>query len=240
MPELKATHIKTYLPEQKVSLNLGTDKQFRAVAKMLLTYLSKIISPEEIRNGQFDRVIKYIDQGNNGYDLCFWDFVSPVVQEPKLSETNHRLFIFASKEKKIVFGILELFGYLKFSAVLTNRWNGEDINQVYVVNPITREQEEPKIFTPNQVFDFIDDSKLEKNFKNQCCSAIAKIIKAAQEKQSQQIISDIVKKALKKHITNEDEIITQKMLDNFIEEISIEFTKFICRISSKEVIDLRG
>ena len=96
-----------------------------------------MISPERIRNGQFNKVIEYIDKGNNSYNLLSYDSVSPIPQQPRINEINHRIFIFASKEKKLVFGILELFGHLTFSGVLTDSWNGENINKVYVIDPIT-------------------------------------------------------------------------------------------------------
>lgn len=47
-----------------------------------------------------------------------------------------------------------------------------------------------------------------------------------------------MKKAVENNITGKDKIITEVMFNNFLEELSLELTKFICRISSTEVIDL--
>ena len=239
LPELTATHTKSYLPPVSGELSLGGVTQFRAVAKMLLTYLATMINPERLRNGQFNQVIEYIDKGNKNYNSCFWDFVSPVPSQPRISEINHRIFIFASEEKKVVFGVLELFSYLIFSAILTDTWDGGDLNKVYVIDPTTGEKEELEIAAPSNVFDFTDQRLSKENFVNQVYKAKDEILKIAHRRQVDKIISDITKKAINNDITNKNTIITQGMLDSFIEEISLEFTKFICRISSSEIIDLK-
>ncbi|MEM8673943.1 MAG: HNH endonuclease [Cyanobacteria bacterium P01_G01_bin.67] len=225
LTELKATHTKSYIPPINGQLPLGGETQFRSVAKMLLTYLATMINPKILRNGQFDRVIEYIHKGNNNYNSCFWDFILPIPSEPKISEINHRIFIFASEEKKLVFGVLELFGYLKFSAVLTDNWSGGDLNKVHVIDPTTGEKEEHEIVAPDRLFDFVDERFLKESFENQCNNSTKKIIKAYQRRQFQQIMSDIAKKTIENNITSKGKIITKAKYNKIIEEFILELNK---------------
>ena len=114
-------------------------------------------------------------------------------------------------------------------------WDGEDINKVYVIDPITRKQKELEIKTPNRIFDFIDKRSLDKNhFKD----SIEKMIQDFQLKQVHKRISEIVNNSINNHVSK-DSVFTQEIIDNIVEEVSLEFVKFILRIPSSEEINLK-
>lgn len=57
--------------------------------------------------------------------------------------------------------------------------------------------------------------------------------------QSTKIISEMISKLVQNNLISDEEVMTEAKYNNFIDDISLELTKLICRISSTEVIDLK-
>lgn len=124
-----------------VTFDLGLVSQHRSIAKSALTYLATTISPERLRSGCFSKVIEYIFGGKEELRLTTItkaDFPST----PNISEVQHRVLISASEHKKYVIGLIELFGNIRFKVVLTDSWDGPDLQKGYAVNPLNGEQVE--------------------------------------------------------------------------------------------------
>ena len=124
---LPAQLVREPAPLIHQNIVIGGDVHFRSIAKMLFTYLATMIDPQRIRGEAFKPLIEYIDGLNTGFDQVRYDFVTDLPKEPTLNSVNHRIFMFASAERRIVFGVLELFGRLRWSVQLTSEWDGSDV-----------------------------------------------------------------------------------------------------------------
>lgn len=134
------TDIKEY--GASIEFNLSFDENcLRAIAKMALTFVATQISPERLRKGIFNTVINYIN-GNDEYsgDIVYCDTNSKFPEEHKISIINHRIFLYASKNEKTCIALIELFGAITFSILLSREWDGEDINSCYVIDPVTTDK----------------------------------------------------------------------------------------------------
>lgn len=130
---IEAKSVKSYLPTEHKRLALGGILQFRAVAKMLLTYLATLVSPERLRSESFRAVTAFINGCDNEFSGANIGSRVMLPDDPRISDINHRAFIFASNEKHLVVGVLELFGNINYSVELTSTWDGPDISKVYVM-----------------------------------------------------------------------------------------------------------
>jgi hypothetical protein len=118
-----------------------TENDLRSIAKMALTMLATKISPERLRDKAFVNVVNYIN-GNDKYadDIVFSDTNTEFPSEHKLSDINHRIFIYASQEENLCIALVELYGGFKFSVLLSREWCGPNLACCYVIDPITTEK----------------------------------------------------------------------------------------------------
>lgn len=237
---LPAQRIREPAPPIHYKISLGEPIHFRSIAKMLLTYLATMTNPQRIRGEAFRELADYINGINDGFDEVRYDFVTPLPEEPFLHSINHRIFIFASSKRKIVLGVLELFGELRWSIPLTYSWDGPDLAKAYAINPLsTRSVEEP-IEIPSEIFD-----NLDKRFTSpkQVKTAFEKILQSCLEHQKELEISRISKSAVDKHIRGnigDTEItIDEEMLANLAQELAEEVLRLKFRTKTVEDIDLK-
>ncbi len=118
-----------------------TENDLRSVAKMAITMLATKVSPERLRNKAFLNVVNYIN-GNDEYagDIVFSDTNTEFPSEHKLSDINHRIFLYASKEENICIALVELYGGFRFSVLLSREWSGPNIACCYVIDPVTTDK----------------------------------------------------------------------------------------------------
>jgi hypothetical protein len=122
-------------------IDLGLVSQHRSIAKTALTYIATMISPERLRSGTFSKIIEYILGNNETSALTSITSVDfPTL--PNIFDAQHRVIISASKDKKMVIGLVELFGGLKFKVTLSDSWDGPDLQKGYAVNPLNGDQVE--------------------------------------------------------------------------------------------------
>lgn len=234
---IEAKSVKSYLPTEHKRLALGGILQFRAVAKMLLTYLATLVSPERLRSESFRAVTAFINGCDNEFSGANIGSRVMLPDDPRISDINHRAFIFASNEKHLVVGVLELFGNINYSVELTSTWDGPDISKVYVIDPINHSSKEVNADLDSfNIFEGYD------NFKPNVDSFVAgvgNIVRSFQEMQSNRQISSLTEAAIDRHMVGKGDIVTREMITNVANETALEFVKFLHRIDTKDTIDLK-
>ncbi|TLS80659.1 HNH endonuclease [Photobacterium damselae] len=137
---------KNYVAGTHIALNFKwNEDDLRCVAKMALTYLVTITSPTRVRSGWFDDVINFINGSDSkASDFVYMDTNNVLPERPMLSPTDHRIFLYASKDEHLCMALLELFGTFTYSILLSKSWDGPDIAACYVIDPITTNREEKK------------------------------------------------------------------------------------------------
>lgn len=236
LQEIDAKSVTSYLPTVHRRLSLGGEAQMRSIAKMMLTYAATLISPERLRGSSFKSVIEYINGNNPEYDGVQFDAITPFPEQPALDEINHRIFFVTSERLKLAVGLIEIYGKLRLSAILSEEWDGPSLFKSYAIDPVSQAQSNIELPVSDVIFNFLDDRKMDTDY---CASSISEIIRIFQERQSDSNISEITNRAIEKHMVGKGEFITNEMIDKVAQEAALEFTKFFYRLESTENINLK-
>lgn len=234
--EIEAKSVTAYLPSVHRRISLGGEKQMRSIAKMMLTYAATLINPERLRSGCFNPIIDYINGKNPEYDGIQFDTVTPFPEQPSLDEINHRVFFAASENLKLAVGLIEIYGKLRLSAILSDEWNGPSLFKSYAIDPVSQAQDNIELPASEEIFNFLTDRKIDMNY---CASAISEIVQIFQKRQSDKKISEITNKAIEEHMVGKGEFITKEMIEQVSQEVALEFIKFFYRLESTEDIRLK-
>ncbi|EMC4027169.1 hypothetical protein VDT04_003488 [Vibrio cholerae] len=127
------------IPKVQGTLKLGGEPFFRSITKMMLTYLATLCHHSRLRDGSFDEAIAYIKGDSNQELQVTHDYVSEYPKTELDNEISHLIFVFADPKTGVVFCGLRLFGYLQFSAKLTETWSGGEIKKCHQVDPVSGE-----------------------------------------------------------------------------------------------------
>lgn len=233
--DLEAKSVKSYIPSIHQRLQLGGEEQLRSIAKTALTYLATFASPERLRSGDFKSVIQYINE--KGVENNFVSFSTapfPLINQVN-AEIKHRLVVAASTENKKVNAVLELYGNIRFLITLTDQWGGPSISKAYTIDPVTKESEESESSHSEEIFNLSHEDGVDnEGFKQ----AIGNVVQCFQDRQMNEIISQITEKAIQNHMIGKGDYITEEMLSLVTSEVALEFTRVMHRIDTEEVIDL--
>lgn len=234
--EIEAKSVTSYAPTLHRRISLGGEKQMRSIAKMMLTYAATLISPERLRNNSFNPITEYINGNNPEYDGIQFDSITPFPAQPALDEINHRIFFVTSETLKLAVGLIEIYGKLRLSAILSEEWNGPSLFKSYAIDPVSQLQSNIELPASDEIFNFLNDRKMD---IDNCTSAISEIIRIFQGRQSDNKISEITNRAIEKHMIGKGEFITREMIEKVTQEAALEFTKFAYRLETTESINLK-
>jgi hypothetical protein len=233
---IEAKSIKSYIPTQQQKLSLGGATQFRAVAKMLLTYLATRINPERLRSRAFEQVIAYIDGRNDSFSGTALGAGVPIHDIPRLSEISHRAIIMASREKRLTIGVLELFGNIRYTVELSSNWDGPDMAIAYSIDPVDQTSNEDdfevNLSTALTGYNSYVSDKIS------IVDGIENVVRAFQDRQTKVIIASITNTAVEDHMVSKGDVITKEMIVNTASKAALEFVRFQERLDSEETIDL--
>ncbi len=233
--KIEAKSTKIFLPPQEKKLDIGGNLQFRSAAKMLITYLGTCINPERLRDGSFDKTISFIDGNLSEFSETYIGDCGLLLNLDRynISNINHRAFIFASQEKRIVIGVLELFGAIRYTVKLSNVWNSSDFSRVYIIDPVNRK---------NQNFESLSNFTFD-NYKechqdsHTVLNGIESLVSNFQERQCKKHNSEIISDAINRHM-KEGELITDRILFNSASEVANKLVQNFNRLDSEDSIDL--
>jgi hypothetical protein len=234
---LDAKSVRSYIPTVHQRISLGGEIQHRSIVKMLLTYAATLISPERLRSGCFSAVIEYIKGNNPSYAGIQFDTVTIFPEVPNLDEVNHRIFFVASENLKLAVGLIEIYGKLRFSAILSDEWEGVSIGKAYAIDPVSGRQVNIEFNVTDELFASLNERYLDiSSYKN----SIGQLIEVFQKRQTDEVISKISKKAIDRHMVGKGEYVTKEMIELVSQEVALEFVKFIERLETIENIDLKN
>lgn len=238
---VQATLNKIYPPVVNHKFSLGGDEQYRSYAKTILTYLATLVKPERLREDSFKDIVDYINgvAHQEKYPVLYNGTLS-LPLEPKLSNINHRVFIHASNTKNKVIGILEVFGSITISCILSNEWKHNNISKVYVVNPVTSETLNEDIILPELLVDecINMETSLDDLSMNYLKRDISKLMEEVIKRQHSSRMKENIQESMDKFLPKEGEVITEESIYNLSNHLSVEFTHDLFRIDRKEDYEL--
>jgi hypothetical protein len=165
---------------------------------MMLNYMCTKVHPDRLRSGSFTRLIEYINTGTRlppGW--INHDYVNVFPQTQQLTNLDHRVAIFGSRSEKVVIGLLELFGELRFSSILSDTWDGSDFGYTYVVDPRSGRGHDERTARPATL---TKDDVLARTFDNNVgVAAFARVVERAAEHQRQEVRRSIIAECMQEH-----------------------------------------
>lgn len=238
---IQSTINKIYPPTIQNNFSFGGDEQYRSIAKTILTYLATLVKPERLRDNTFKDIINYINGVSNNIKFpVLYNGKLKLPETHKLSEINHRVFICASSTKNKVIGILEIYGCITISCILSKKWIYNDISKVYIVDPVTSK-------TLNE------DILLSESLINECINMnvslddesivyikddISKLMREIVKRQKNSRIEEKIKEAMNMYLPNEGEVITDESIYKLSHHLATEITDDIYKINRKDEYEL--
>ena len=162
-------------------------------------------------------------------------------KEPKLSNINHRVFIHASSTKNKVIGVLEIFGSIKISCILSNEWKYNDISKVYVIDPVTTDSLNEDIKFPELFINECINMKtsLDEESFNYLKNDISKLLGEIVKRQRNNRMNEQIRTAMEMFLPKEGEPITDDVIFKLSNYLANEIVNDLYRIDKKENFELK-
>jgi hypothetical protein len=146
------------------------------------------------------------------------------------------MFVFARSEEGLAFGLLELFGEIRFSCILSDRWQGPSLGSVYRVDPVSGAHFESECNLPTH----ITKSKLlhRAATKQQLFNAIDRISAKAFKQIDDKVSAELAESALQKRLHRTDLTQSQK-LSVISEEFAEGLVRQMYRLDRETEIDIK-
>lgn len=218
-----------------LNCSIGGPLHFRSIAKMMLNYFASKFNPDRMTISSFQKAIQFIDKGVPlPENWINFDYINRFPSSPTLSPFNHRLLIGTHSKEKIVYGFLELFGELNFSAVLDDQWDGPDKNYVYIVDPVASVHKEEEI-----VFNISKKMLMKKGYSlSEVQNSFNRLLEKIKKKMEKEIFENLIQETFEKHFKGKGKIITSEMINAFSQEIAQAFVKAMHKIDTREEFDI--
>ena len=231
----KCERVSEYVGTLHFNLSIGGPLHFRSIAKMMLNYFANKFNPDRMTSSSFQKAIQFIDKGVPlPENWINFDYTNRVPFSTTLSPFNHRLLIGTNSKEKIVFGFLELFGELNFSAILDDQWDGPDKIYVYIVDPVTSVHKEEEI-----VFNISKEMLMKKEYSlPEGQNAFNRLFEKIKKKIGNDFSENLIQETIEKYFKGKGEIITPEMINVFSQEVAQALVKTTYKIDTREEFDI--
>src|SRR5690606_13320141 len=143
----------------------------------------------------------------------------------------HYINLVGNSIEKSLYCYIELFGALKFIVLLSSEYQGEDMNDEYCYNLISKDLTETNISLN------LNKEQLKKALNGKCVevkdisSGLSKVLKIGHIRQDKKHLNRLIEEASHKTFGKykEGTIITEDILNEFINEISNSYTIYMTR-----------
>lgn len=141
----KSTAAPLYSAELKVD-----EIEKRCAAKMMLALLATSVAPERLRSDSLRDIVCYINGSLEiGENFQPWLNMSLPERKPEY-EFGHALMVVADRERSLLIGVLQIYGTIAITGIMSECWDGPDIGIVYWVDPVAGASETIK-FAPHEI-----------------------------------------------------------------------------------------
>lgn len=205
------------------TISIDGKKIFPAILKIAVNYYIETggdiefvdSAIEDLKNNKTHRVDFIIKEG--------------LVVESNPEEVLHYIFINGCKEKKKMYAILELYSTVQFVVKLSDNYNGEDVQHLYVFDVLKRREIQKEIgFVPDFDFVFNYDYSAIKPDYNVFGKRLERILKIGSQRRLDESIHKITEQSLKKVLGEPDgRVITHHDVCLLVDEIMKGLTPII-------------
>lgn len=225
------------IPTLNRGMEIGGFEQCRSFTKMMINYAASCMSPPRLRGGAFNRAFAFINGSDQDFDGAVLDGITAFPESPRISSINHRVFFFSSFEKGTALGLLELFGSFRFSAVLSDTWDGPDISCGYAIDPKTSQWEEKFVEPPDQLHDTVEQHQWHPEIaKNMLTPLLQKI---AEDQTGEYISTTVASCFAEVGVDLSGNIpITEEQIRQFSSLVAYKLAHQICRLPYEREIEV--
>jgi hypothetical protein len=230
----KAQHIEKEIEEPlHITLTVGGKDSMPAILKMALNYYID-------RTGDNVSVCKAIDDLKNNRITR----IEPIVLEHRLydldeAEVSHGIYLRGSKSEHKLFAVIELFNAVNFIVKLSEEYNCNDYEELYVFD-VLECKEKNKVIKYRPTYEFVfafEYPKSNPNFQIMQ-DANTRILSIAMQRQQSVYINKMIKKAWNETINKsipEGGLITPDAANSFATRVAEDYVKFHFRMLRKNL-----
>jgi hypothetical protein len=230
----KAQHVEKQITEPlHIILTVGGKDSMPAILKMALNYYID-------KTGDNVSVRKAVDDLKNNKITR----VEPIISECRLydldeTEISHSIYLRGSYSEHKLFAVIELFNAVHFIVKLSEEYNGNDYEELYVFD-VLECKEKNKIIKYHPTYDFIfafEYPKSNPNFQIMR-DANNRIMSIAMQRQQSAYTNKMIKKAWDETINEsipEGGLITPDAANRFATRLAEDYVKFYFRMLRKNL-----
>lgn len=250
----RAVQRREYPEQMEFQLALGGPVHARAIAKSAFNFAAMVLGSDEVLKPCFDELRSYVLEGVDDYDrisasthvdtvkYANWDTRDLIPTfEPRLgSALEHRILLRASAETRTVYAVVDLFGSIRFSVLLSSEWDGPDRAYALFANPVPGEQrnryEELDVDKlPALSADAVLAHDLVRDEAGEAIGAAGRELMGLNARQTTRELTD----AVAEEVFGDKENYTPEELQRFISVLAERFTNQFLRIPEEHEIDLK-
>ena len=231
----QARYQKEYLKDSlHFNLSIGGPHSFRAISKIAYNYYRYKNPDEEGLN--FNDIERYI-KGELAEKDFVWFYYSDkdvIIKQP--IEILHSIALKGNLEDYSLYAYVELFNAFKFIVLLSTEYTGRVVEQVYNYNVVNR-KEVFRSFDLNLTLEDIRTLLSEKpQFFNLFRGEFGSLLSLIHRKQTEEYRNEIIERAIKNSFIKHPQgsIITQQMLNEFVDELMKGMIPFLSESSLKK------
>ena len=222
-----ANSVKEYISEPlHITLTIGGKESMPAILKMAINYyIEKTEDIESVKNA-------IEDLKHNSTDK-----VEPIIlSEPLFNlskdEITHSIFVKGSREEKKLYAIIELYSVIQFIVKLSDNYNGNSIQDLYVYDVLKNEEISKEILkVPSFDFIFSFEYPLSKSNFSIMQKKMNHVMEIGSKRKTQLYISEAIEKSFAStwgklptgHLITEED--ADKLLDEIMKNIKPLFIK---------------
>lgn len=212
------------------TISIDGKKIFPAILKIAVNYYIE-------KGGDIEFVDSAIeDLKNNQTHRVDLIIKEDLVVESDSEDVLHYIFINGCREKKKLYAIIELYSSVQFVVKLSDNYNGENVQHLYVFDVLKRREIKKEIgFVPDFDFVFNYDYSAIKPDYNVFGKRIERILKIGSQRRLDKSIHKITEQSLKKVLGEPDgRIITHHDVCMLVNEIMKGLTPIIANSVMKD------
>lgn len=222
--EHKEEYLDDYL---KHRITIGGELAFQSIVKTAVNYYI-------LKQNEKSQVVHLFDYLQDKATLKIINHFNPknrpYQREP--GEVIHLIYLFGNSYSKLLYCYIELFSSFSFLVILNENYSGENFSHTYCYDVLKNTEIQKNVslkLNKARVNEIINTRGI--NFKN-ITLELNRVMEIGHKRQVDEAISAISNKAIEKIFAQKyghEQRITEQMVDELSQEISLNFVKFLYR-----------
>lgn len=216
------------------SMELGGKRALRAVAKIAINYYFHNKKNRKYVEGFLEEVFYNDEVLLNNVSFFYPDNCKEVIEKINDDEILHSIIIKGDLENNLLYSIIELFNGYRVLVIMNREYYGEDIEEFYIYDVITRRERGRKVnirFSRKEILYYIDNTNKDIEARRGLMLELNSLMGLIQRKQHGNKINQITTNAFNDmaNLYPEEKYyyINEEMINFLSSKIARDFTMYI-------------